>query len=541
VADIAFLHPQARAILWAQLRGLRNRLPRSGALQLAVSLIVMIAWYGIVVAGAVAIAVVLPQVRSPDLLRSVLHAGLLFGFLYWQVMPVILVTTGVSLDLRRLLAYPIPTRRLFGIEVLLRLTTGIEVLLLLVGAIVGLARNSSVPWWSPLPLIVFGVFNMLLSVGVRDLIGRMIARKGIREVLVIIFVLGGAIPQVLLRVMPPDSWTRLAKLIPPFPWPWTLTARLGSGERSAWTFLRILGWTAAAWLFGYQQFYRTLRFDAAAAQATGARTSAGNGVSWTDRIFRLPSLLLPDPLGALVEKEIRSLCRAPRFRLVLLMGFTFGLVIWMPMVMDRSRGPGFFVDNVLVLVTFYAATLLGEVLFWNSLGFDRQAAQLYFVIPVSFSTVLIAKNLSAFFFLLVEVAAVNLVCMVLPFRLPPGKILESYAVNLLLCLFLMGIGNLSSVNYPRAMNPSDSWRRSSGSRFQIWLLLFYPIVFIPIGLAYIARYAFGTSQAFYGVLFVDLLIAIAVYWVALDSAVTSAERDKERILQALAQSENPVS
>ena len=50
----------------------------------------------------------------------VLSSGLLFVTLYWQVAPVISAGFGASLDLRKLLAYPIPHGKLFTVEILLR-------------------------------------------------------------------------------------------------------------------------------------------------------------------------------------------------------------------------------------------------------------------------------------------------------------------------------------------------------------------------------------------------------------------------------------
>ena len=46
--------------------------------------------------------------------------------------------------------------------------------------------------------------------------------------------------------------------------------------------------------------------------------------------------MLADRFGVLVEKDIRFLSRAPRFRLVFLMGFTFGLLIWLPLAFGRD-------------------------------------------------------------------------------------------------------------------------------------------------------------------------------------------------------------
>ena len=43
----------------------------------------------------------------------------------------------------------------------------------------------------------------------------------------------------------------------------------------------------------------------------------------------------------------------------------------------------------------YALLLLGDVAFWNVFGFDRSAAQAYFIAPVRLSSVLVSKNLAA--------------------------------------------------------------------------------------------------------------------------------------------------
>ena len=56
-------------------------------------------------------------------------------------------------------------------------------------------------------------------------------------------------------------------------------------------------------------------------------------------MFRLPALFLPDPVAAIVEKELRSLVRTPRFRLVFIMGFSFGILVWLPLVIGRQRAP----------------------------------------------------------------------------------------------------------------------------------------------------------------------------------------------------------
>ena len=60
---------------------------------------------------------------------------------YWQLAPVISASFGASLDLRKLMAYPIPRGRLFLVEILLRTITSLDMLLALTGICIGLLRN----------------------------------------------------------------------------------------------------------------------------------------------------------------------------------------------------------------------------------------------------------------------------------------------------------------------------------------------------------------------------------------------------------------
>ena len=60
------------------------------------------------------------------------------------------------------------------------------------------------------------------------------------------------------------------------------------------------------------------------------------------------------------------------------------------------------------MVSVYSLLLLSEACFWNSFGFDRSAAQIYFLAPVPFSRVLIGKNLSALFFIVLEISAITI-------------------------------------------------------------------------------------------------------------------------------------
>jgi ABC-2 type transport system permease protein len=529
----------AKAILWAQWRTLRNFYPRGGV---AWTAILGSIWYGIWTLAAIAIARLLSNPANLGTLRTALPGGLLLVFLYWQVVPLLMAATGASLELRKLQAYPIPVSQLFGIEVMLRVTAAIEMVLVLVGIAIGVLLNPRIPGWSALATLLYLLFNLFFAVGLRDLIARILARKRIREIAFILLVIAAGLPQFLMTRGPlptsaigaflaRDSWIG---------WPWSAAASLIQGADLARSGVILVAWTVAAALFGRWQFRYTLSFDPEAAGAGETSATAPAGLS--ERFFRLPSVFFRDPLAALIEKEIRFLLRSPRFRLVFLMGFTFGLVVWLPMALGRTSTPRSFLgDNYLTVVSVYSLLLLSEVCFWNFFGFDRSAAQIYFLAPVPFSRVLIGKNLTAVFFILLEISAITLVCAFLGMPLDLRRLAEAYSVAGVVSLFLLGAGNVLSIHQARAVNPSTSFRTGAAGRVQAMLFVIYPVAFLPAGLAYLARWAFDSEAAFFAVLVIDSIIGLIVYRLALESAIEAAERMKEKMLTALSVGDAPIA
>lgn len=530
----------ARAILWAQFRTLRNFYARGNSGALALALVASGLWYGMILLGAVAIGTIVSDPRRANIAIRNAPKTLAFLFAYWQVIPVLLTSTGAGLDLKRLSVYPVTRGELFALEVMLRLSTGAEAVMILTAAAIGILANPQLPWWGVLAFVPWTLMNLFLSAGLRDLLGRLLARRGVRELAVFGLVLLTALPQMLLIVGVPDSVRAVFSRLDLEIWPWELTAKLAFGGGS-WlgAFMMVL-WAGAAYVFGRMQFERGFSFDAEEARAT----PSGPGVRshWTEWPFRWPSVLFRDPLGALLEKELRFLCRAPRFRIVFLMGFSFGLLIWLPIAF-RGGNPeeGFFSSNYLTFVAVYALMLLGEVSFWNAFGFDRSAAQCYFLMPMPFAKVLVAKNIAAMVFVLLEVSAIAAVCALLGMPVSVPKLLESYLVTAIFTVFLLGVGNLGSVYYPRPVNPTQSWKSSAAGRFQATLMLLYPLLATPIVLAYLARFAFDSELAFYLVLVFAAILGAVFYSVALDSAVEAAGKRRETIIEILSQGEGPVS
>lgn len=529
---------QLGTILWAQWLSVRAAFPRSGVWTYVVGGLWYLAW----VAAALLCARVVASPSELPLLHAALPGALVLAVLYWQVVPILMSATGASLDLQKLKVYPIRTRDLFGIEVLLRATSAVEMLLVLIAASIGSAFNSGLPVGAPVAIVPFLVFNLFLAVGVRDLLGRLLRHKRVRELGVLLIVTAAAIPPYL-ATRASSNPGRLPHLFAAAGWrgwPWTATASLIEGREVPLSLAFLAAWCVGAALFAAFQFRWTYSSDREDSPAEGFRSSGRDG--FLETFFRWPSMVFSDPLAALAEKEIRFLARSPRFRLVFLMGFTFGLVIWLPISLGQTGvSRSFLGSNYLTVVSVYSLLLLSEVCFWNSFGFDRSAAQIYFLAPVPFWLVLAGKNISAVFFIAFEIVAITVVCALAGMPVTLARMVEAYSVAAVIAVFLLGAGNLLSVQQARGVNPDTTFRSGAPGRIQAMLFVIYPVAFFPVSMAYLARYAFNSQPAFYGVLAFDALVGAIVYKLALDSAVSASEKGRERMIAALSQGDGPIA
>ena len=146
---------------------------------------------------------------------------------------------GASLDLRKMLIYPVPRGSLFLVEILLRIATCAELLLVLAGAAIGLLRNPAFGGWGaparvPLAVVFFAAFNLMLAAGLRNLIERLLSRKGMREVLALLLMMLGVLPRLLMVTGVASK--RLEHVFPAASnalWPWGAAAQL-----ACWGFRR---------------------------------------------------------------------------------------------------------------------------------------------------------------------------------------------------------------------------------------------------------------------------------------------------------------
>lgn len=299
---------QIRAILWAQFRSFRNFWPRTSVGTIAVGLVSLI-WYGIYVSAAVALAIFLPQTSLRDLNRY-LPVGLLSMLLFWQVFPLMTLSTGRSLELNKLLIYPIRDQTLFVMEVLLRVTTSPETMIVLAGLIVGLWRHSAVSKAGAIAPLLYLPMNLFLSLAIREFLRRFLARERLRALLVVLMLAISVLPSLIFNTGFGEKLQPIlaaAARVPVAPWFELSSLTLGRNVLAA--FVLTCVWIAVAYWLARRAFAYSTSIDQTAFQivrAPSRTTSSTPGL-----LGRLSSMLFRDPLAALIEKEFRVLLRSP--------------------------------------------------------------------------------------------------------------------------------------------------------------------------------------------------------------------------------------
>ena len=218
--------------------------------------------------------------------------------------------------------------------------------------------------------------------------------------------------------------------------------------------------------------------------------------------------------------------------MVFVMGFSFGIMVWLPMILGgRAQSRDQLSSHFLTVVCVYALTLLGQVSYWNCFGFDRSATQIFFAAPQPLSRTLLGKNIASLVFIYMEVFILAGV-RDLPRELRRRAIRpRRFGHRRLLALHARD--ETSPVcNTPGRSTPSASPRRAS-SRFQPLVFLLYPFSLLPVFSPTWRAMRSHSELMFYLVLALAAMIGSAVYWIAMESAVSTALERREKIIQAL--------
>lgn len=528
------------AILRAQLLSMRPRRGKTVRGGAVFSAITGVLFYGMFAFIGWALMLLFSSEDAAGTFIPAISGILMLMTLYWQLAPVMSASFGASIDLRKLMAYPIPRHKLFFIEVLLRTITSFDMLLVLSGIVLGLLRN---PLYgvAAAPFVIVGALgfvamNILFSTGIKNWMERFFIRSRFKEVFFLIAILIAISPQLIFLFRVQRSLLLSAAPMQIF-WPWSGFGRLLLRQDIGSSLIAAAAWVGVALLFSRWQFRSMLQFDG---PVRAKKEKEASPESFTERIFRFPSRFLPDPIAALMEKELRTLMRIARFRMAYGMSCFFGILLIMPALRRAQSGQHApFLEYALPVMAVYGLLMLGQITYWNSFGFDRSAVQGYFCWPIRFRDALIAKNLAVMVMLIPQIILVSLLARALHVPSSPAKIVEAFAVMSIAALFWFGLGNICSVRMPRAMNPEKMNQMSN--KLQAMTILAAPVVLLPVVLAYWARSVFSSEIVFAGILAIAAILGAIFYGVALDSAVNTATERRESLLMELSRADGPIS
>jgi len=150
-------------------------------------------------------------------------------------------------------------------------------------------------------------------------------------------------------------------------------------------------------------------------------------------------MLLPGPIGALVEKDLRSAWRDPALRTLLLVGMSGPLIL---LFILTQAGPGSRGGvPILLLATFVGISTFGG----NVLGFERRGIGLLLSFPVPRWRVLVAKNLAMAVLRLPHLLVVGIAALLMA----PLVALPAVLVALLATVLIAaGADNYLSILFP---------------------------------------------------------------------------------------------
>ena len=384
------------------------------------------------------------EAAQPEALVPVLSAAASAIGLLWCLSPLLAgVAFTESHDMTRLLHFPIPLSTLVASSLVANLAqpavlAELPMLLSLSLATAGLSVR--------LPFAFVGVgmsfLTILAMAQVSGLVIHALSRNRRLHDLALSFgiVFGFAlslIPLLLLTRGLPALGGVLSFLvrtdlfaISPFAWGVRAAVYAGRGELAGFVGFSSLGVIAiaAALTTSAHLIHRIYRGD--------VNLEAGTRSAGASR------MVFGGPIGALLEKDVRSAWRDPAFKTLLLIGFTgplfFLFVITQTPLDWRSGRPLLFLATLVGISSFGA----------NALGFERRGIGLLLSFPVPREKLLVAKNLSATLFRLPSLftLAVATLGLASPTLLP-----AVLTVTMVTMLLSAAVDNYHSILFPVAV------------------------------------------------------------------------------------------
>ena len=486
MTGVSLLRSQFAAVAWARWRAFVNSLRTTrGRLEvvariLAAPVFLVVGFGGLLGFGAGAYAMV--KNHHAEWLPALLWAVLIF----WQAVPILSAAFGDGLNAAGLLRFPLSYRSYFLITLAhgsldpVVFLAGLWLFAIATG--IAIADFSLFLWAVPM-VAGFGLFSLFLSQAVIAWLDRWLAQRRTREILGLVFFLTMMSLQFIGPAMDRHghlpaavvSAARIASGGLHFLPPGAAGSSIAEVARGNWVAgasnACLLGaWgLAALWILNLRlrAMFRGENLSEAAGRAAPVEQGATRRGGWS-----LGGL--SGPVAAAFEKELRYFFRSGPM-LFNLMAPVFMLLIFR---YTPAPGGGFLARNnslVFPIGAIYTLMTLANV-YYNCLGADGPAAQLYFALPVRMRQVLMGKNLAYAFILALEMAL--LWCGIAWLYRPPSA--DLIAATVAGVLFAapadFAVGNLLSLLFPKKIDLGNFNRQRLPGLAMLIGFAFHPMV-----------------------------------------------------------------
>lgn len=447
-------------------------------------------------------------------------------------------------DLRRLQIFPIPLGRLHRLN--LAASINDVVFLFFVPMQLGLAAGAIITmgwratgWLAALGL--FNVLNLCWSQALAMAIGRVMQARRRKELLVLLLPLLALavywLPYWWLRTLPEagrgrweEDSARIRAILDYFPSGWTFQALEATALGRSWWLQAAL--LASALVAGYWLSLWQLRRSLANREGSGRRSVKREKDGLRPRAFSLPGRF-----GALLEKEFRYLLRSSQGRYAFVWPVILTLLLRIFALQSEANRQFLEMAEGSQLMLFIGFFFFFFLPFYvGPFGFDHRGIQTYYLAPVSFKKVLLAKNLAVF--ALGGVCSLELVVCYSALFGWPGTAAVLLAVLGMVSGFpiLFAGGNLVGCYFPKALKVT-SLRGNNPPQAAVFLGML--LVALASAIVILAALLGGFFHWWLGLLFeaVVLAIALGVYALLLGPVARLYESRKESLIEALARRE----
>jgi ABC-2 type transport system permease protein len=461
----------------------------------------------------------------------------------WQFIGVSTSATGPSFDLGTLTRFPMRYRD----YLLMRLSFGLLDPPTLAGICclfamslgIGIAAPALFTW-SAINLFVYAVCLILFSRMIYSWTERWLAQRRTRELLtgvILVASLGfqfvGQFAQKLgtgHHAPPSPFMLKTAKILVAINWwlppglPASSIDHMQAGRPliAAAASMGLLAYTALFLLVLHvrlrAQYLGENLSEAPAAQKKSITSRVKYSASQTVANAGTSSSFLSPTVAANLIKEIRYLLRSGPKLYVLIMPVFVVFLFSM-----RTSGLNYvgFGHRGLEGILFSYGCAYTQLLFvgmlYNSLGSDGAGTQFYFIAPLRFRDVMLAKNLLTFVIFCIEAILIYIVAAFLTTPAPLDLTAATVAWSLFALFLNMSIGNVRSIVSPKAMDPAKV-RSQNVSGLNSLISLGVVIICITLGsiMFYVCRYLHTSYWMAAGVFTILAAFAFVLYVIVMN-------------------------